>query len=276
MSYHDDFTRLSRSMLVDFDESPEMFYHWYVRQDMPRPRLGGWPVQLGTLCHAVLLEGKPLDELAIEYDQACYKKNGVLNPKPAAIFRDMHEGRECLHSHQFVLAEEIVDAVLESDYKDIIDNGQCEKVLEWTDVNTQLGCRCRPDVYLEQDDLVECYDFKFGEEIGPKKWAQGAKRMKYWLQQVHYSRGLEALYGKRVAFKFVAVETKVPYRIATYEYDPISLDIGRTAYEQILTQVKQCHETGDWRDPWVKEENYLELSPWEVQTAEVELGGFDE
>lgn len=276
MGYHEDYSALSRGMLLDFEASPQMFYHWYVAQDYKRPEVSGPAVSFGSAAHRVLLEGKPYSEVVAVYDSSCYNRSGYLNAKAAQVFRFAHPDCEYMHMRDFTRLEEVVDTVRESKWKDIIEAAVCEEEIYWDEEKTKLTCRCKPDFYVDTEEEIFCYDLKFSEKCDPPSWSRSAKNQKYWMQDVHYSDGLTWKLGKRVTFVFVVVETSPPYRIAEYQYDPISRDIARTARDQVLSQIRQRTIRGDWRDPWVAERNYLEVSPWEVNTAEVELGGFDD
>ena len=125
------------------------------------------------------------------------------------------------------------------------------------------------------DDHLIAYDLKFCPP-DPTSFNRSARRLRYWLQDAHYSAVLTAETGKPVLFRFWAVEPTYPFRIQCYWYGQRSREIARDYHAAQLNKLAECYATDEWVDDWQGE---LVLSPWDVGVTseeDPELEGFDD
>lgn len=251
MDYHNDHSALTCSQLKTFLRSPVEFELQFIKQLLrPTPSKS---MIVGTVCHAVLLEGRSLRESFLVYPDSCLRNDGGINPKPAADFRSQHPnaigfGKQA----EFSTIQETLLAVAESPLQPAIEAAAaCEEVVygEWSG----RRIKCKPDFHCH--DIV--YDLKFFGDVSEAGIRRNFRRFQYWLQDSHYS----ACFQFENVFRFWAVETSFPYRVKSVIYDLRSREIAREAWQHAMTRFIDCERRNDWSEPT---ELTMTLSPWDV------------
>jgi hypothetical protein len=266
--YHKNYGRISKTMLGHFAKSSSDYYRYYVAktESPPAPKR---QMNIGSAIHAILLEGSPLEVAVKVYPESCLKSDGSLNGKPAAKFREDNPEAFCIKQEDADIVTATCDAVMAHELGDLVSHPDAvfELPQEWTCETTSLPCRMMADWFIDMGDHVLAYDLKTAEDIYPVGIRRTCKTLKYWLQDAHYSSGLEAIFNKPVRFRFWFVEIAHPHRIAPYEYDPRSREIGQTAYKRLMTSLAECYQAGEWVDGWTQKVNTLVINPWDVDEA---------
>jgi len=276
-NYHSDYNRLSKTMLSQFATSPLMFWHYYVKQDK-KPDPPSSKMKVGTAVHAILLDKFRVSDVCATYSDDCFKSNGHLNPKPADKFREDNADKVIVKQCELNTINDTCAAVRSHELCSLLDHSDAkfETIIKWTDEATGIECRAMVDFFIDMGDHIAAYDLKTTEQIQTRPFRSTAKRFRYWLQDAHYSNGLETIYGKPVTFAFWCVETKFPHRICKREYSPASKKTAATHRRRHMESLANCFDTGDWRDEFVKNPELLTLDPWDEELPEVELMGFDD
>jgi hypothetical protein len=267
MTYHDDYSRISKTMLQQFCESPAIYNEIYNLRTM-QPKAPTKAMELGTILHAVLLEDKRLDEIIAVYPESCLKSDGSLKGKPAAKFRKDNPGAVCVKNADHI--HECLHSVTNSflrEWLSIIQNDQVyrEKFIKWDDI---LPCRALVDCFYVSDDSVYVYDIKCTAQFPPNAFNRTARNLRYWLQEAHYSIGLKKLYDRPIVWRWVVIETVKPYRVQMRWYDSRSAEIARDYRNAKMRDLKSRIESGDWSDGY---EQSMVVNPWEVETEETEV-----
>jgi hypothetical protein len=264
MTYHNDYSRISKTMLQQFCESPAIYNEIYNLRTM-QPKAPTKAMELGTILHAVLLEDKRLDEIIAVYPESCLKSDGSLNGKPAAQFREDNPGVVCVKNADHI--HECLQAVTNSflrEWLSIIQNDQVyrEKFIKWEDI---LPCRALVDCFYVSGDAVYVYDIKCTAQFPPNAFNRTARNLRYWLQEAHYSIGLKKLYDRPIVWRWVVIETVKPYRVQMRWYDSRSAEIARDYRNSKMRDLKSRMESGDWSDGY---EQSMVVNPWEVETED--------
>jgi len=79
------------------------------------------------------------------------------------------------------------------------------------------------------------------------RWA--VSKFRYWMQDAHYSHGIEAVYGFRPQFVFGAIGKVEPYRFDLWELPPGKRVEAARRHVECLNDLALCLETGDWSEP---------------------------
>jgi len=138
-------------------------------------------------------------------------------------------------------------------------DGICERSYFWTDLETGIRCKCRPDRLSENltdnnrpafvpnhfDSLV--VDIKTTDNID--RIADQVEKFKYYIQDPFYTEGVSLVSGASVAFVFVFVSTtmsigRYPVRVAMLS-EEARFD-GRTAIRQALKRYSEMQKESDW------------------------------
>lgn len=125
----------------------------------------------------------------------------------------------------------------------VFSTGQAELSCYWTDEETGVLCKCRPD-WLGLPLVV---DLKSTEDASVEGFARSAWTYRYWVQAAWYMDGVEQATGQRPdAFVFAAFEKSAPYASAFYYADDAMLQIGRAEYRKLLRVYANCLAAGHW------------------------------
>jgi exodeoxyribonuclease VIII len=109
----------------------------------------------------------------------------------------------------------------------------------WTDPETGLECRCRPDIYCPAFEIMA--DLKTTGDASAFTWSKRAADMGYHAQEGWYSDGWDAAGGGAVdGFVFIVVETDYPHLCAAYELTPQAVEEGRLAMRKALLTYRDC------------------------------------
>lgn len=277
--YHDDFERLANTPMKLFHESPLEYHLTYeTRKVKPKEIKAGL---IGSVMHDVLLMGRPLDSVAIEYPNNCYKSNGSLQSHKHASRVEFAESLEphqqavkpgefksLAYLHNWLQGKPLIELISKASAR--------EEIVHWQD--DQHKYRMRADFWhrLNQHQAI-IYDLKFTARPKPQHFWRTARDLRYWLQDAHYTEGLCADLGvSEVKFVFIAIEDTFPHRIAHYAYNEISRQNARDERQKICDGITECRRTGDWHDPWTKGTNDLQFGEWETAQDELDWGEGEE
>lgn len=267
--YHNDYAAVSKTALNVFYDSPQEYFLKFVTRSMEHKPPSKFMLE-GTVAHAVLLERKAFDDVVTVYSDACYRSDGGLNGKVAAQFRDDHPGAICLKADDVDRLKALVASLYGSQLMAAIDASLNMEHRHDAEVHG-LPCRCKPDIVGDLGGLVAVYDLKFCAAVDHATFNRTAKRLRYWLQDAHYSAICEQVYAKPVRFRFFAVEATYPFRVQAYWYPDRCREIARGSHQNKLAELRECRLTGIWEDRWPNE---LTLAPWDVDELDqlVEFG----
>lgn len=241
--YHGMTDFISKTGLDRIERSPAYYYATTLDPNRPPEKERAGQLE-GNLAHCAILE---LDEFDKRYavgpdvsraTKAWKEFEASLPPGMVGIKPDQRE-TAMRQRDQVMLLPDVAEA---------LSAGHAEVSAFWTDPQTGVLCRCRPDwVHPVGDDAVILVDAKTFSDASPDEFARQCARKAYHKQAAYYSDGFEAASGKRVlAFIFVAVETDWPNAASATMLDEQSIEQGRADYRRNLQTYAQCLKTGQW------------------------------
>jgi exodeoxyribonuclease VIII len=129
----------------------------------------------------------------------------------------------------------------------------------WTDAETGLRCRCRPDVWNPAMGLLA--DLKVTNDARPHAFRRRVADFGYHAQEAFYTDGWRACGADVAAFVFIAVEPSPPFGFVLYELDPAAAEQGRTAMRLAMEKWRSCTEQNDW-PAYARGVTPLDLPQW--------------
>lgn len=240
---------ISKSGLDRLAISPE-HYQAYLME----PREETAAMKVGTAVHMAVLEPERFKATYAPFDDSeiCASIGGA-KPRATTKYKEWLEGYKAANAGLILLdgadykyIYDIVDSVLlrETPCKILSANGAAEHSFFWTDPETGVECKCRPD-YLRDDGYI--IDLKTTEDASPWGFERSAEKYRYWVQAAFYKQGVEAVTGIEVkGFVFIAVEKKPPYAVACYAADEAMIAAGDEEVRRCLAIYKACDEANDW------------------------------
>ena len=194
---------------------------------------------IGSAVHAGFLEdgfsnGMILKAPGSTRATKLYKEFAEANPKGIILLEDEFENVgnvvEALWKHPTVVK--------------LMKDGKAEQSAFWTDPQTGIQCKCRPD-YLTSELVI---DLKTTQDASIDAFQGSVAKYKYHWQTAWYLDGLSLILGKQLEnFVHVVVEKEPPYAIGVYVLDNGSLDKARADIEKLKIRFAEALHTGEWQ-----------------------------
>lgn len=251
---------ISNSGLADIDRSPWHYYALNLDPNRPPRREKAGQLE-GNLAHTAILEPDEFDKryAVVPPDaprrpsvtQRNAKKPSAETVKAIDWWDEWHErtaGATTITEQQRDTAMRQRDSVWAlPDVAAALSKGQREVSAYWTDPETSVLCRCRPDFVHEAPAGVVLLDVKTCSDASPADFARHIARKGYHRQGSFYPDGYEIASEQSVlAFIFVAVECEWPYAASAVMLDDESQAAGRILYRRNLNTYAACLNSGHW------------------------------
>lgn len=186
-----------------------------------------------------------------------------------------NEGRIILSQSNFDKLIEMRDAVLAHPAARYLLSleGKAEQSVYWTDPQTGVLCRCRPDFWAIKSSII--VDVKTCVDASPEAFAKSIVNWRYHVQDPMYRDGCEAVTGQPQEFFFLAVEkgacvvNGVAKGVAVYRLDEISREAGLIDYRKSLNEYVYCSQSNKWPG-YSTEIKELQIPAWALRNIELE------
>ena len=232
---------ISRSELFKLNQTP-MHFRYY----MDNPQEETAAMKFGTAVHTRILE------------PAEFKLRYMIYPK---FDRRTKEGRELFARYdreaqladKILLTEEDMNtieemaAVINDDplAKQLL-TGLTERSYFWTDPDTGIQCKCRPDCVTTYNGKFYITDYKTTDSCEDGHFERSCRKYGYKLQAGMYCEGLLQANLMEFSFAFVAQEKKPPYAVRCYFCTPEFVAQGYDEFRTLLGLYKYCCEQNNW------------------------------
>ena len=228
--YHADTTSISNSLITQILKSPA-----HARAYLDGARTEPTAAMIfGTAAHCRILEPDVFFStyVAIEGDKRT--KEIKLQVEDAVA-----HGKIVISRTEYEALEAMSKAVhLHPSAGDLLFDGEAEMSHFWTDGDTGLKCKCRPD-FLTMDGV--CVDLKTTDDASPEGFARSVATYGYHRQGAFYSAGTGCS-----RFVFIAVEKKPPFAVGVYVLDQLSMDQGWREVRKALDLWHYCDNKNDY------------------------------
>lgn len=234
---------VSKSGLDVLARSPMHYWDRYLNPNRV-PTEPTAAMRLGTAIHTAVLEPS---EFALRHHVAPDVDKRTKDGKARweeAVLAAADAGADLISQSDFAACLAIANVVRQHPTaRKVLSVGQAEQSLYWTDKETGLLCKCRPD-WLNPAYIV---DVKSTDDASPEGFQRSAWNWRYWVQAAWYLDGVEQATGERPgAFIFAAFEKNPPYVPAFYFADEPMLEMGRMEYRKLLYRLAACMNTDMW------------------------------
>lgn len=238
--------------------------HFKAAQDEEREETDA--MRIGTLAHAMILEGKDLrDMYAI---------------KPAGMSFATKEGKAWRDAQTKEILKEEDANMLPKAAKAITDNPHASHIMkkcqhrETPIIGTIMGVPCKALLDCHGTDGVEWVidDLKTTQDASPKGFAKAVVNFDLDLQMVWYQTLLANIEGLETPpfWIWTAIEKTPPYVNAVYTGEEW-IESGTRKLEIVIDRYKKCTESGKWPMPY-RGINKLERPKWAEQFQAKEGG----
>lgn len=234
--YHADRSAVSCSALKQILRSPAHMKAYYEKpNEETTSRL------IGTALHAAVLEPEMFESTYVEW------RGGNKTGKVYTAFLEENSGKSVLKSAEMTAVLRMRDSIMnyrEYPIGELLRNGQNEQSIVWTDPETGVRCKIRPD----NQNPYGTFDLKTTDDARPDAFVRNSVRMLYDLQAAMYQEGIFQTTGNRLDFFFIAVEDDAPHSTWVHKASDEMLASGMKKFRQALATYKRCLETGEYPD----------------------------
>lgn len=235
---------ISKSGLDRIKQSPAHYYARYLDQNRP-PEEPTTQAQLnGTLAHCTILEPAEFGE---RYRVGPDVSKATNEWKTFA--KSMPYGCIAIKPEQFITAHAQRASVLTiPDLAEGLELGMPEVSAFWTDEETGVLCKCRPDFVQDCGKAgVILIDVKTCGNASPSEFSRMIAKHRYHVQAAYYSDGFAIASGRNVlGFIFAAVEMDYPFAASAIALDEESIEQGRRDYRRNIDTYAECLSAGIW------------------------------
>lgn len=134
-----------------------------------------------------------------------------------------------------------------------LTNGVTEETLAWTDPNTGVWLRARPDFrpnsILTKSDVMVVADLKFmaTTHASPAGFARAVENFGYHQSAAFYADGIKAVYGHYPThWLHVVVEKEPPHCVALYQLPGEDIERGRVLNRRAIDIFARCLRDNRW------------------------------
>lgn len=250
---------IGHSSLVKLMRSPAHYRTYKDRPHEPTPTMA-----FGTALHTAVLEPELFSDIYVACEK--FDRRTKAGKEAALEWEAKNQGKIGLDQSQMDSITNIQASIrAHTDANRYLARGYAELSVFWTDEETGIACKCRPDfmVLNENGDLESLLDVKTSQDAGRSSFAKSIANYGYDLQAAFYSDPFSAALGVEIPFRFLVVESEAPNAAAVYRTGPNTMELGRKKYRGALQLLQWCQQNDAWPSyqPFGEEE-VIELPHW--------------
>lgn len=247
---------LSKSALDLIEESPK-FYQYRLKnpEDLKEALI------FGSGYHSVIMEDEPLDSLI--YVTKTQPKEPTLDELGRAPLSEKNVAKIKAMQAAF-MRDRLAPKLLQ--------NALIEVSFFWTDKDTGILCKCKPDIWLLEKLLL--IDLKTCADTGKGPFKRAVKDCRYHVQGAFFidgiaqslrQAGIDVQGHEPTQFALAAQEKSEPFDIGFHQLGPRSLVTGEIQYRRNLETYAECVRTGNWPGKTGSKFVELELAPYDLE-----------
>lgn len=242
--------QLSSTQIKDALRTPAHFYakHRAVDKKSHAPTA---TMLLGTVVHTLVLESDKFDsEYAISQKFDKRTKQGKLD---AELFSSINAHKTVIDDAIYTQAQSMANSILRHPVARLLKLPSMipEASIFYTDTETGLDCRIRPDYHLppcEQFPHGLIVDLKTTDNASYGAFNRTIINFGYHISAAMYCDGFMQMYGtdEPPPFLWLIGERDAPYAVICYQPNAETMAKGLADKNEALSIIADCENTGDW------------------------------
>lgn len=228
---------ISRSGIVELKKSPLHYFDKYLSNEKAQIKRSP-SLEFGDLVHTLLLEEDKFG------DRFIIAPPINKNTKQYKDFTADHTNKTVIDLAQYDAAIKIQQSIgAHPIASKFINSGQIEKSIYWIDEDSNVLCKSRPDVWL--DNII--VDLKTTQCASKEAFQRSVYSYNYHIQAA-MCLDASASTGKpyHSNFVFIAIEKERPYAVAVYVLQDEAIECGRKTYKRLLEVFAECNAKNEW------------------------------
>ena len=208
--------------------------HWKYYHDHPDDSDTD-ALQFGRAYHKLMLEPDDFDNEFIvspKFDRRTKEGKAAYEE-----FLKKADGKEVINEETYQTLLEMRVALYDTPFVKLLIKGEHEKSFFWTDPESGIKCKCRPDSFGQIKGQYVAIDLKTTNDAETDKFMKDALKFGYDIQAAHYTEGLEKTYEKPFKFIFIAQE-KTSLKLTNISWHPV----GNSAQSCLMITKRQLNQ----------------------------------
>lgn len=246
--YHND-SAVSKSGMSLFKRAP--IHYWYrylsgqhqddVQSDLIKKTNAK---DFGNALHTMILEPEEFLNRYAVYEVGA--RNTKAGKEAWAKTVEENQGKLIVDVSAYNILQDMLEAFeRHSSARKLVNGGQIEQSIFWTDEKSKLPCKIRPDVWQDEYDFI--VDFKTAQDASFDAFQRAIYTYGYYLQAGMMSICFKDFMQKEMKnFIFIAMEKEPPYAIAIYVLDETAIEQGVDDFNIYAEKMMKCFEKNDW------------------------------
>jgi hypothetical protein len=212
-------------------------------------------LSFGRAFHSFILDGQQAFERDFAVAPVCDKRTKE-GKAEWSLFCEVNAGKTILSAEDMETIEAMYGAVATHPIASkLLLEGRSEMSVFWTDEQTGLPCKCRPDRIPDGEHGV-ILDLKSVRSADIHAFTSACMNYGYARQAGMYIEGLNAVSNAKVdAFVFIRVEKDAPYRVEVYTLEDLFIDFGKQEFRRLIQIEAECRKGGfypHWKNEEIK------------------------
>lgn len=238
---------VSRSDLWLMSKSP-LHYKYHIENPVKQTPALAFGSAMHKMVEAKGVEKDFLEEFAVK--PASINKKTVKGKEQYDLFQERAGNRTVIDEEDYIKIWDMWEALKQNrDAYLLLSGGRHEESFFWTDLDTGIKCKVRPDVITEYEGKPVLVDYKTTDSVADGHFEASCKRYGYKFQAGMYTEGLLQSTFQDYGFIFVAQEKTPPYASRIYVCKPDWIRQGHDQFRIYIGMLKYCLDTGDWYGP---------------------------
>lgn len=231
---------ISRSKLMLLDKSP--YHFWYHHLSGLSPVKEATPAMIiGSAFHTMLLEPELYNKEFIVIPSI--DRRTTKGKEEYALFQESVGAKTILTLEQDMTIRTMAKLVSQHEIvTTLLDESVFEKSIYWTDKDTGLQFKCRPDIWSEKMIV----DVKTTKDASPGLFMSSAYRFGYYLQAGMAYEACQSIGKPFDMFVILAIEKEEPYVPSVFIMDGDALQFGIDQFQSYKRRLKECLTKNKW------------------------------
>jgi hypothetical protein len=230
---------VSKSQLDHLARSP--YHYWFNVLTGQGKRTETPAMAFGTNVHTAILEPKLFANYVVMPKVDGRTKEGKLAKETAEALA-AERGTRIISADDYQAIMQVQGSFQEHPVAQALTVGEPELSIYWSDPDTDVLCRCRPD-WLGEGCII---DLKTTEDASPDAFTRSAYKWRYFVQAAFYLDGCRANDIELDDFFFAAIEKAPPNIVMAYEATDELIAAGRLEYKRLLRRLVECQNAHSW------------------------------
>ena len=230
----------SRTQVLLMEKSP--YHFWYETiSGLASEQEKSDALDIGSAIHTMILEPELFSQEYAVMPEINRRTNK--GKEEYALFIEENSDKIVLTQQQYSKVYAMTHHVRKHEIvHTLIENATFEKSIFWTDKETGLQFKVRPDIWSNKMVV----DLKTSKDAAPGLFINSSYRYGYYLQCGMFFEACEAIERPIEMFVNLVIEKEEPYVPSAFIMNEKAIEFGREQFNTYKKKIKKCLDSDNW------------------------------